>query len=62
MVSYSREDDRGLVFGDSGLRAKIMNWLGYSYPGVPIHKWPVRVRLDDEGRVDRIERSGEFSW
>lgn len=62
MVHYTRVDETGVIFGERDLLRAVKNWLGFNDPGVPIHEWPVRVRLDEDERVDRVQRPGEFTW
>jgi hypothetical protein len=61
----SARSNRWLVFGESTIaRLLTMNavrrrlGVAGSYP-IDFEDWPVRVRLDSEGRVDRIERGSE---
>ena len=61
---WTPNGDSGMLFGRlamvrSDLRRKVSVWLGLQIPGLPLEAWPVRVRFDQDGRVDRIERDNE---
>jgi hypothetical protein len=64
-IGYTKANgEQGLMFGRSTqsnlmLMSKVKAWLGISNKGIPMDSWPVRCRLDKNGRVDLIERGDE---
>jgi hypothetical protein len=42
------------------IKSTVERWLGLQRSGLAIEEWPVRCRLDKEGRIDRIERGSEI--
>ena len=63
-IGCLKNGENWLLFGQSatfrlGWKVQVEGWLGIPHDATPMDEWPVRVRFDQDGRVDRIERGDE---